>query len=135
MNKTAIRALLILLALSLSGIAFSADAETLNGTFVWVRDDGDSSGDLEATFTKTADGAYDVTFHFEWEGEPRTWKGTAKGNLEKGKLEGEVLTDSEDNPSTFTFSGKFKKGAFQGTHGQLDREGKLRKTGTLTLAR
>jgi hypothetical protein len=134
MTKLAIRTLLILLALSLSGIALAADTETLTGEFVWTRDDGDETGDLEAIFTVTGEGAYDVVFHFDWEGEPRTWKGTAKGSLEKGKLEGEVLSDFDD-PATFTFSGKFKKGAFQGTHGQVTKDGELKATGTMTLGR
>ena len=91
--------------------------------------------DLEAKFTSTGDNTWKVVFHFEWEGEPRVWNGTAKGNLEKGKLEGEAVMDKTDEPATFTFTGKFKNGKFSGTHSRLGKEGKSRATGTLTLGR
>jgi hypothetical protein len=129
------RALVLLLVASLTGIAFADDSETLTGTFVWERDDGEISGDLEARFTSTGDETWKVTFHFEWEGESRVWNGTAKGSLEKGKLEGEAVMDKADDPSTFTFKGKFKRGNFKGTHAQISKEGEPHATGTLTLGR
>jgi len=135
MTRFAMRALLLLLAVSLTGIAFAGETETLTGTFVWERDDGDETGDLEAKFTSTGENTWDVSFHFDWEGEPRVWNGTATGNLDKGKLEGKAMMDKTDKPSTFTFSGKFKKGKFKGTHASIDKDGESHSTGTLTLGR
>ncbi len=135
MTRFAMRALLLLLVASLAGIAFADESETLTGTFVWERDDGEISGDLEARFTSTGDQTWKVTFHFDWEGEPRIWKGTAKGSLEKGKLEGKAVMDKADDPATFTFQGKFKGGTFKGTHARIRKEGEPRATGTLTLGR
>jgi hypothetical protein len=129
------RALLLLLVASLAGIAFAEESEILTGTFVWERDDGEVSGDLEARFTSAGDKTWNVTFHFDWEGEPRIWKGTAKGSLKKGKLEGEVVTDNKERPATFTFAGKFKGGTFRGTHARIRKESEPRATGTLTLGR
>ncbi len=43
--------------------------------------------------------------------------------------------DKTDKPATFTFAGKFKGGKFTGTHARIDKEGKSRATGTLTLGR
>lgn len=133
MSRFALRALLLLVAVSLTGIAFAGEEETLTGTFVWEREDENISGDLEARFTSTGEKAWKVSFHFDWEGEPRVWNGTAKGSLEKGKLKGEAVMDKTDDPSTFTFTGKFKDGKFSGTHAQIDKEGKSHATGTLTL--
>ena len=135
MTRFAMRALLFLLVASLAGIALAEESETLTGTFVWERDDGEISGDLEARFTSTGDNTWNVTFHFDWEGEPRIWKGTAKGSLKKGKLEGEATMDKKDKPATFTFTGKFKGGTFKGTHARIRKEGEPRATGRLTLGR
>ncbi len=135
MTRFAIRALLLLLVASLAGIAFADVSETLTGTFVWSRDDGERAGDVEARFTSTGNKTWKVSFHFDWNGEPHVWNGTAKGSLKKGKLEGEVVTDNKERPATFTFTGKFKGGAFKGTHARIRKEGEPRATGTLTLGR
>ncbi len=77
MTRFAMRAFLLLLVASLAGIALAEESETLTGTFVWERDDGEISGDLEAQFTSTGDKTWKVSFHFDWEGELRIWNGTA----------------------------------------------------------
>ncbi len=132
MIRTAWRVILILLVVSLAGVAIAEGEQTLNGTFAWVKDDGESTGDLEAVFTKTGEGKWDVVFHFVWEGKPRAWEGTAQGSLSEGDLAGEVVTGDSDNPTIFKFKGSFTDGAFTGTHGRV-REGKLSETGTITL--
>ena len=134
MTRFAMRALLLLLVASLTGIAFASDNETLTGTFVWTNDDGEGTGDLKAVFTEAGDNAWKVAFYFDWEGDPHVWKGTAEGNLSNGKLSGEVTADLDD-PVTFSFAGKFEQGTFHGTHSQIREEGKRKQTGTLTLGR
>ncbi len=111
---------------------FASEDVTLNGKFVWVRDDGTSEGDLKAVFTPTGENRWDVAFHFEWEDGPHVYAGTAEGNLRDGKLRGEVLNDSEERPSTFRFEGAFENGVFSGKHAYLD-EGEPKEMGTLTL--
>ena len=83
-------------------------------------------------FTPTGKDMWDVTFNFMWEGNPRTWKGTAQGSLTDGSLKGEVLTDEPENPNTFRFDGAFENGTFQGKHGVV-KKGELKDRGTLTM--
>ena len=52
-----------------------------------------------------------------------------------GEMLGWLVDHDIDDPATFTFTGKFKKGAFQGTHGQITKDGELKPTGTITLGR
>ena len=106
---------------------------TLEGSFVWARDDGDRTGDLKAVFTPTGKNEWTVAFHFDWENKPHVYKGTARGSLSKGTLEGDVDNDNEEHPASFKFSGDFKRGTFNGTHGHINKEGELKDTGTLTL--
>ena len=93
------------------GLAEEEDV-TLMGEFVWARDDGDRTGELKAVFTPTGKGEWDVSFQFDWEDGAHVWEGTAQGNLKKGSLKGEVLTDNEERQGTFRFNGKFKDGKF-----------------------
>ena len=66
-------------------------------------------------------------------GEMRAWKGTARGDLSKGKLEGEA-TEDRDRERTFVFKGKTKDGVFAGEHGAI-RDGEMNNLGTITLER
>ena len=126
---TIVLTLVFLSALAL-GNAVAEDTETLKGSFLWNNED--QTGDLEAVFSKTGDNTWDVAFHFEWEGAPRTFSGTAEGSLSSGELKGEVMSDGE-RPSPFYFTGSFEDGVFKGTHGGM-RNGEKREAGTLTLS-
>ena len=125
-------ALLIVVGLGLLlgavGGVVAEDARTLTGEFVWT--DRDRSGDLEAIFTATGEGTWDVSFHFTFRSTPHTYSGTAEGSLAGGDLTGTVL--NENRKRTFTFSGSFKEGTFNGTHAEIEGE-KTHATGTLTL--
>jgi hypothetical protein len=112
-------------------LAVAEDAQTLTGSFVW--NNKDKTGDLEAVFTQTEAGKWDVAFHFTWEGEPHVYAGTAEGSLADGTLEGKVLNDTEEH--TFTFTGTFEDGTFHGTHSVIGKDGNPKDTGTLKLGR
>ena len=121
-------AVVAVLAVSL-GLATSADGKrTLKGTFNWT--DMKKSGDLEAVFTPTGEGKWDVAFHFEFRGEPHTYAGTAEGSLSDGDLKGRVLNDKGNR--TFIFKGTFDDGVFHGTHAEVGDDGE-HDTGSLTL--
>lgn len=116
------------------GPSFAEGDVTLEGEFVWTRDDGDRTGPLKAIFTP-AEGKneWTVAFHFDWEDGPHVYTGTAKGNLKKGGLSGDVMTDNEERRGNFRFKGKFnKKGMFEGTHVSV-RDGEENPMGSLTL--
>lgn len=108
--------------------ASAGDTQTLTGEYLWDR--RDMGGELEAVFTPTGEGTWDVSFHFSHRGEAHTYTGTAAGSLSEGALEGTVL--NEDKRRTFTFTGAFEDGVFSGTHAEI-RNGGKRATGTLTL--
>ena len=117
------------------GPSFAEEKETdvtLNGQFVWARDDGDRTGDLKAVFTPTGENEWSVSFYFDWEDGPHVWSGTAKGSLTEGALKGEVNNDSEERPQTFRFSGSFTDGLFEGKHAGV-RDDKENELGSLTL--
>jgi hypothetical protein len=104
------------------------ESQTLQGEFHWER--RDVRGALEAVFTPTGEGTWDVSFHFEFREEPHTYTGTAEGSLENGPLKGTVK--NENKKRTFTFEGTVTDGQFTGDHSELDGE-KVYDTGTLTL--
>jgi len=128
--RMAMRGLAVVAALVMSvGLVTSADGKrTLKGTFEW--NDSGKKGDLEAVFTPTGEGKWDVAFHFVFRGEPHTYAGTAEGSLASGALKGRVLNDNKNR--TFVFTGTFADGEFHGTHAEVGDDGD-HPTGTLTL--
>ena len=110
---------------------FAGDDVTLEGGFVWERDDGNLDGDLKAVFSPTGDGEWSVAFHFDWEDEPHVYTGSCSGSLD-GELTGDITSDG-DGEMKFKFSGSFEDGAFNGTHGFVTEEGDIKNAGTLTL--
>ena len=132
MKRFALAIVLAILVVSVTGSIVAADAksETMTGTFVWNNEG--QTGDLKATFTETGDGTWDAVFHFDWEGEPRVFSGSAEGSF-SGALEGSVTTDGP-RKGTFVFSGTFADGTFTGTHSSM-RDGEASETGTMTLTR
>ncbi|MEE8411544.1 MAG: hypothetical protein V3S47_03510 [Acidobacteriota bacterium] len=111
--------------------SLAGDDVTLEGGFVWEREDGDREGDLKAVLTPTGDGEWDVSFHFEWEDSPRIFTGTCSGSLD-GELSGDITSDG-DREMKFKFSGSFEDGTFNGTHGFVTKEGELKQAGKLML--
>lgn len=120
-----------LLVLAVGAVAAEEQAKsvTMNGEFYWEQ--GSTGGDLEAVFTPTGDGAWDVAFSFEFQGTPHTYTGTASGALGEGTLTGEVVNES--GKRTWVFEGSFSDGAFEGTHTEIT-EGERTRTGTIRLA-
>ena len=123
------------LALAIGGGgAFAEDDVTLEGSFVWARDDGERTGPLTAVMTPAGDDKWDVAFHFTWEDEPHVYLGHATGALGSGPLEGKAESDNPDHLLRFEFSGEFENGTFTGTHGFIQDDGTIRDGGTLTLS-
>lgn len=112
---------------------FAGDDVTLDGGFVWEREDGNIDGDLKAVFSPTGDGEWSVAFHFDWEDEPHVYTGTCSGSLAEGELAGDITSDG-DREMKFKFTGSFEDGSFNGTHGFVTEEGEIKNAGTLTLA-
>lgn len=120
----------VLLLGSWAGFALAADeSTTLTGEYIW--ENRDTKGDLEAVFTPTGEGTWDVSFHFDFSDKPHTYTGTAEGSLTEGALSGEVR--NEDKKRVFRFAGAFEDGTFRGDHEETT-EGRERRTGTMTLA-
>ena len=110
----------------------AGDDVTLEGGFVWEREDGNHEGDLKAVLTPAGDGEWDVSFYFDWEDGPHVYTGKCMGSLE-GELTGNIKADG-DREMNFTFAGAFEDGKFSGTHNFLSKEGEENKAGTLTLS-
>lgn len=126
---------LLALGPAVSAGATTSDAVTMEGSFVWNRDDVEHTGDLTAVLTPKADGEWAVAFHFLWEEEPRTFLGAATGGLDDGPLAGSAESDDPDHKIYFRFSGTTENGTFRGTHSFVQKDGSLEEGGTLTLAR
>lgn len=127
MKKHATILVTALLLAAFAGVS-AASRQTLEGEYRW----GGSGGRLEAVFTSTGAGLWNVDFHFRLQGRDHVYSGTARGSLVDGDLEGRVRT--ENKRRTFTFRGTFEDGVFRGTHAEL-QDGREHKTGTLTLRR
>ena len=127
-------AVLALSVLIFAPAALAADSQTLEGEFIWERNDDNIVGPLKAVFEATGENTWNVSFYFTFEDKPHVYTGTAEGNLKDGELKGEVLSDSEE-PRPYRFSGSFADdGSFSGTHQYVDGE-EARDTGTITLSR
>ena len=120
---------LALLVVPTASSVCAEGAQTLHGEFAWTQ--RNQSGDLEAVFTPTGEGTWDVSFRFEFRNSPHTYSGTAQGSLDDGELKGTVT--NEDGRRTFTFEGNFTDGEFSGTHAETTG-GKPASTGTLKLS-
>ena len=131
MRNVGVAIAVIVLALLLP-VQDGADEVTLRGNFLWKQ--MHHMGDLDAVFTKSGDGAWDVEFRFVWERELHVYRGTAEGSLTDGEFRGNVITDNPERPQTFFFAGRFERGRFTGTHTALQPSGGRYPTGTLTLS-
>ncbi|MEM6797070.1 MAG: hypothetical protein AAF725_24060 [Acidobacteriota bacterium] len=122
---------LVLLSPAAGSVAESEEATILEGEYVWQRSDKDIKGPLKAVFEPQGENTWSVSFHFTFQSEEHTYKGTATGALGKGELKGEVMSDG-DEPRPFNFEGAFEDGTFRGEHGAM-RNGENRQTGTMIL--
>ena len=128
------RLLILIAILGLAvGPAMAGEPVALSGSYHWERGEESVDGELEVALTATGEGTWDVSFSFDWEGEPHVFGGTARGSL-TGGLSGNVDSDDPSHPLKFEFTGAFSDGAFAGTHGYFNREGELVPSGTLELA-
>lgn len=136
--KTVSRSILVLLVLSSLFLAapalLAAENQTLEGEFIWEREDGEYAGELKAVFEPTGESTWNVSFYFNFDDKDHVYSGTAEGNLTDGELTGEVMSDDEEK-HPYTFSGTFDDdGSFAGTHQFLGGE-EARDTGRITLSR
>ena len=118
----------VLASVSIGLVTGAGGKQTLKGSYEWT--DSQGTGGLEAVFTPTGEGKWDVAFHFVFQGQPHIYAGTAEGTLAGGDLTGRVLNEGKNR--TFVFTGTFSDGEFRGTHAEIGRDGK-HPTGTLTL--
>jgi len=133
-RKIALSFVLTLIVASLTTSSILAaeegqDTRTLTGEFHWSA--RDNTGTLEAIFTPTGEGLWQVDFNFSFRGKPHTYSGTAEGSLAEGELKGTV--QNENKQRTFTFGGAFDGGTFEGSHAETTGDGEI-STGTLTLS-
>ncbi len=127
-HKTSATVLLILVAVAVAG-ADAGDSRVLRGEY--ALDGAEDSGQIEAVFQAAGEGAWNVDFHFTFQGQAHTFSGTARGGLSEGSLEGRV--QDEGLRRTFTLWGEFTAGRFQGRHAEIE-DGFEELTGTLVLA-
>jgi prolyl oligopeptidase len=113
---------------STASAAKSDGTRTLKGEFTWSQ--RNQTGDIEAIFTPTGDGTWDVAFHFNFRDQPHVYAGTASGQLSAGELQGTV--QNENKQRTFRFRGRIEDGKFEGRHAEVDGTDE-QETGTLTL--
>ena len=116
-------ALLFLLAAT----AAAKDTQVLRG---WYASGSGENQNLEATFRATGAQTWDVTFRFTFQGESRTWQGSAVGSLSEGSLSGRVKATGMDR--VFVFEGSFRDGVFSGNHAELHGR-REEPTGSMTL--
>jgi len=110
-----------------TAVAVAGEEQTLTGEYRWK---AGKEGALEAVFTPTGEGEWEVDFHFKFRGGKHVYSGTATGSLTEGALEGTVFNESKKR--TFTFAGDFEDGKFSGKHAEITG-GHEQSTGTLTL--
>ncbi|MDA0323196.1 MAG: hypothetical protein O2923_10850 [Verrucomicrobia bacterium] len=109
------------------------EAVVLTGHFNWEKE-GEKTHDLQATFTATGQGKWDVVFNFKWKDKPEEWIGTAEGSLDRGDFKG--TADRKPGKHTWHYSGKVDDGVITCEHTQTMRDGKeaIVKTGKFTLS-
>jgi len=131
MRNRSLKSIWAMLALAplLLGAAESDESRTLNGHYMSGFQTREQP--LEAIFTPDGEDEWTVEFHFRWDGRTKIYKGTAKGSLTEGGLQGRVQNESRQR--TFTFRGEFRDGVFEGQHYEISRRGNSRRTGTLDL--
>ena len=67
-GRLPIRSISDCFSVPMAGTETEGETETLNGHFVW--NNRGTKGDLEAVFSATGEGQWDVAFHFSFRGKP-----------------------------------------------------------------
>ena len=114
----------------LASTAFAAEPRTFTGSYIAGDSEYPDQGNLRAVFTPTDEGAWDVVFDFDFQGEDYTFTGICEGSLDAGLLFGTVQNAS--GRRTFVFRGDFTDGVFRGTHAEMEYGGET-PTGTMML--
>ena len=104
---------------------------TMTGEYVWISEPG-RPGPLRAVFTPLEQGHWQLTIHYEWHKEEKLFKGSARGSLTNGELEGSF---DDGHGGTYSFKGTLSDGQFSGSHFHDPKEYPRTKSGTLTLSR
>ncbi len=130
MKKTILPGLVALVLGGSLAVALAAGegARTVQGEFTWNQ--RSAKGDLEAVFTPTGDGTWDVAFHFTFRDKAHVYSGIAQGLLSGGELKGTVQNENGDRK--FLFQGLVENGQFRGSHSEVEG-GDAVETGSLTL--
>lgn len=133
MKKVALLIVASFVVLSASAVLAGDGAviETLNGEYLWNRQD-QKPGPIKAVFVATDENQWNVSFYFNFDNKDHVYSGTASGSLSEGALRGKVLSDDEEQ-HPFVFEGMFVDGVFEGTH-RTDGEDS-QETGTIRLSR
>ena len=129
-RSAASRAVAPILLAACAGVALAAEAQTLRGRYHW--DQRGVAGPVEAVFTPTGKGTWDVIFRVEFEGRGLRFEGTARGDLTSGKLRGRVQDSGKSR--AFSFRGTVEDGRFRGIHSEV-RDASRNQTGRLVLER
>ena len=131
MNKTT-----ILLALALTALVplptpagDQAETTTFSGSYDW-KDGG--SDELSVEFVPDGEETWKVKFRFRWNGDRKTWKGTAQGTLADGSELSGTATSGNRN---WTFVASISDGVMLGSHEEIRSGGGGYKTGTFELKR
>ena len=130
MRKTMTAMWIAFLALMV-GVAVADDrgSQIFSGTYDWS--DGDI-GELKAVFEPDGEAAWTVKFDFNWNGQERTWTGTAKGSLTDGS---EVTGTATDGNRNWVFEGSIKEGMMSGNHREIREGRKPYESGTFDIKR
>lgn len=131
-NYVRLTALLAVLILAGGFAAMASEDVTMQGGYVWQREDGAKEGELTAVFTPNGEGKWNVAFSFDWDDGPHTYTGSCEGSL-SGALSGDIAADG-GRKMNFRFAGAFAEGKFTGTHSFVNEDGSTKDSGTLTLA-
>ncbi len=110
----------------------TSETVTMQGSYV-AGEEYPDTGKIEAVFTATASGTWQVVFDFDFQESEYTFTGIAEGGLSAdGPLQGTV--HDEAGKRTFKFRGTITDGVFHGTHAEVEFGGET-PTGTMKLAR
>ena len=128
-TSTILAVALLALAVCLPALAEKKAAQTFTGTYDWKQGGKD---ELSAEFTPKGEDSWKVQFRFRWDGESRSWQGTAKGSLEDGgKLTGTATSGGRE----WEFEAKVSEGVMRGSHTELKNGGKRYDTGSFEISR
>ena len=122
--------LLALVCLLLPANLGAEETVTFRGEYVWDLDGHQNQ--VEAVFTSTGEGTWDVTFDFDYARREGTYEGTAKGSLQNGTIEAEV--NDAGGTLRYRVEAEIEGDRLEGRHFDIYR-GRKKVGGTLRLER